>query len=104
MLLLSKVYALTNIKSISSASGTGVTDVTSLFGKVTTIVAIVAGGLAFIYLIYSGILYLTAGGNADSAKKGQQGILNAIIGIVIIVAAWAIIQAVNGQLTAVSGA
>lgn len=50
-----------------------------------------AGLLAVAYLIYSGILYITAAGNPDQAKKGQQGVINAIIGIVIISAVWLII-------------
>ncbi len=50
-----------------------------------------AGLLAVAYLIYSGILYITAAGNPDQAKKGQQGVINAVIGIVIIAATWAII-------------
>lgn len=50
----------------------------------------VAGFVAILYLIYSGILYLTAAGNPDAAKKGQQGVVNAIIGIIIIVLAYVI--------------
>ena len=72
-----------------------------LFTKASNIIALVAGALAFVYLVYSGIMYLTAGGNPDAAKKGQQGILNAIIGLVIIVAAWAIINAVVGSLSGI---
>ena len=63
------------------------------------IYAEVAGALAFLYLVYSGILYLTAAGNPDNAKKGAQGVLNAIIGIVIVVAAWAILNAIVGTIS-----
>lgn len=62
--------------------------------KVINVILSVAGALAVIYLIYSGILYITAAGNPDSAKKGQQGIINAVIGIVIIVIAYFIVGAV----------
>ena len=81
---------------IISKDSTTTTSLNVLFGNVTNLIALVAGMIAFIYLVYSGILYLTAAGNPDSAKKGQQGIINAIIGIIIIVAAWAIIGAVSG--------
>ena len=67
-------------------------NIEQLFGNIVNLLSIIAGMLAFIYLVYSGILYLTAAGNADNAKKGQQGIVNAIIGIVVIVAAWTIIS------------
>ena len=55
-------------------------------------VLLIAAVLAVIYLIYSGIIYITAAGNPDNAKKGQQGVINAIIGIIIIVAAFFIIN------------
>ncbi len=73
------------------------TDVESLFSNLVTILSVIAGILAFIYLVYSGILYLTAAGNPDAAKKGQQGLINAVIGIIIIVAAWAILNSVSGS-------
>jgi len=72
------------------------TDLPTLVGKVLPWVGAAAGILAFAYLIFSGFLYLTAGGNAESAKKGQQGILNAIIGLVIIALAYTITTALIG--------
>jgi len=68
----------------------------SLFEQATNDLATISGMLAFIYLVYSGVLYLTSSGNPDNAKKGLQGVINAAIGIVIIVAAWAIIRALTG--------
>lgn len=75
-------------------SAADTTDLPGLFATVIDWVLMIAAGLAVIYLIYSGILYITAAGNPDSAKKGQQGIINAIIGIVIIVLAYTIITVV----------
>jgi len=54
--------------------------------------------VAFIFLVISGFLYLTAGGNAEQAKKGLQGILNAVIGMVIIALSWGVLTAVVGLL------
>ncbi len=108
--LLSKVFAQTG----GTGGGTGGTGTTtgifdiftqptnidtanswqSLVTKAIGVILAVAGALAVIYLIYSGILYITAAGNPDAAKKGQQGIINAIIGIIIIVAAYFIVGAV----------
>jgi threonine/homoserine/homoserine lactone efflux protein len=67
-----------------------------LANSVIDLLLMVAGIIAVIYLIYSGFLYITAAGNADNAKKGQQGIINAIIGIVIIALAWVIANTVAG--------
>ena len=65
-----------------------------LVTNVVNILLFVAGAAAIIYLIYSGILYISAAGNPDAAKKGQQGVLNAAIGIIIIVLAFFIARAV----------
>jgi len=54
------------------------------------IVLIGAGIIAVLYLIYGGIMYITAGGDAEKATKGRTAITNAIIGIIIIAAAFAI--------------
>ncbi len=67
-------------------------DVWGVLNVVLTYVTFAAGFIAVLYLIIAGITYITAGGNPDQAKKGQQGVINAVIGIVIIMAAYFIIR------------
>jgi len=52
----------------------------------------IAGALAVIYLVYGGVLYITAGGDAEKATKGRVAVVNAIIGIIIIVMAVIIVN------------
>ncbi len=48
-------------------------------------------GVIFLcFMIYGGYLWLTAGGNEDNVKKAKAIIKNSIIGIIIIVAAYAV--------------
>ncbi len=74
-------------------------DVQSLVTRIISWILYIAGVLAFVYLVISGITYITAGGNAEQAKKGQQGIINAVIGVIIIVLAWVILNAVTNLAT-----
>ncbi|PIT97411.1 hypothetical protein COT77_01500 [Candidatus Berkelbacteria bacterium CG10_big_fil_rev_8_21_14_0_10_41_12] len=68
-----------------------------LLQRLVSVVLIIAGVIAVIYLIYGGIMYITAGGDAEKAGKGRVAITNAIIGIIIIAASYAIYAAViNG--------
>ena len=72
------------------------TDATLTFSKIVGIVmgwvlAIVAI-IAFVYLIISGVNYITAGGDAEKATKARAGILNAIIGIVVVVLSYFILR------------
>lgn len=95
--LIEKTYAAT-VGKIESVDPTS----TTISGLVTTIgtwITYIAGVAAFIYLVYSGILYISAAGNPDQAKKGQQGIINAVIGIIIVVLAFTIIKVVSNTAT-----
>lgn len=60
---------------------------------VIKIINIVLGILAIIFfalVLFAGFKYMTAGGNEDRAKEAISYITNATIGLVIILAAWAI--------------
>lgn len=54
-------------------------------------VFILAGGLLLIAVVYSGILYITAGGDATKAENGKKNLIWALIGLVIMVLAVVII-------------
>lgn len=57
-------------------------------------------GLVFLVLtLYAGILWMTAAGNTDMIKKAKEILVNSIIGIVIIAAAYAITEAIFNALT-----
>lgn len=100
MNFIERAYAVT-LPTIEPANASGnYGSVGNILSYAITWIIYVAGALAVIYLVYSGILYITAAGNPDAAKKGQQGIVNAIIGLVIIVLAYVI---VNVVISAVSG-
>lgn len=58
------------------------------------------GVILVVLIIYAGFLWMTAGGNADQVKKAKQLILNAVIGMIIIFAAYSI---TNFVLTNVLG-
>ena len=65
-------------------------DLEDLITKIVNVILVVVGIVAVLYLIYGGITYVTAGGDAEKAGKGRTTITNAIIGIVIIAASLAI--------------
>lgn len=53
----------------------------------------IAGIAAVFYLLLSGFQYITAGGDGEKAAKARTGIVNAIIGIVVLMAAFFIFNA-----------
>ena len=94
--LVEKAYAAESDWKIFNHPADATGSLEGTLDHVITIILMIAGALAVIYLIYSGIIYITAAGNPDAAKKGQQGVINAIIGIVIIIAVYFIIRVAMG--------
>lgn len=64
----------------------------NVVGYIMSWVLAVVALVAFVYLIISGVNYITAGGDAEKATKARTGILNAIIGIVVVVVAFFILR------------
>jgi len=69
-----------------------------VFKKITNTALFLIGAISVIMLIYGGIRYTTSGGNAASVTAAKNTILYAIVGIVVAVLAFAIVNFVLGQL------
>ncbi|MFA5076048.1 MAG: hypothetical protein WC480_01375 [Patescibacteria group bacterium] len=48
------------------------------------------GVLFFVLMIYGGVLWMTAGGNEEQVKKARSILIQALVGIVIVFAAYAV--------------
>lgn len=72
---------------------TGGMTLRGLLGNIVDVILIIVSIVAVLYLVWGGIQYVTAGGDADKASKGRVTITNAIIGIIIILAAFLIYRA-----------
>ncbi|HEY1074788.1 MAG TPA: hypothetical protein VGE59_03775 [Patescibacteria group bacterium] len=54
---------------------------------------LLAGGvLAFIFVLWGGFTYLSAGGDAAAAGKGRTMIVNAVIGLIIIFLSFSLVR------------
>lgn len=100
--LIEKVYATTPTPDyiLQPGGSPGFTSVSkglfgslgSVFDYIFSVLFLVAGALAIIYLLWSGIQYIISAGNAERVKSARSGIINAIIGIVVIIATYAIVR------------
>ena len=61
--------------------------------QVVNIVLFIAGAAAMLYMVYSGFQYVTAGGDDDKATTARKGLINAIIGLIIVASAYLIFGA-----------
>lgn len=65
-------------------------DIGSLISSMINAVIIVAAIAALIYLVSAGLSWITSGGDKAKTEAAQKQITNAIIGLVLVVAAFAI--------------
>ena len=59
------------------------------------ILLIASALIAFVFLVIGGIRWITSGGDKEQTAKAQSTITAALIGLVIVFAAWAIIHLVQ---------
>ncbi len=67
--------------------------------RVIDIALYVSAIVAVIFVIYGGYQYIYAGGNDETAKAGRKTLVNALIGLAIIVLSYIIVQVVYRFLT-----
>lgn len=77
-------------------------DLGVLVGSILGILLIIAAILAFLYLILGGIQWITSGGDKAGLEAARNKITNAIVGLVIVAAAWAVMFLV-GQFLGLDG-
>ena len=63
-------------------------------GAIKTLLA-VSGSVAVLFLIIGGLRYITAGNNANSVTKAKATLINATIGLVVIVLSYVIVLLVS---------
>jgi hypothetical protein len=77
------------VSSVSRAV-TPFTDLGLLIRNILSIIFFIAGLLAFIYLLIGGLQWITSGGDKAAATAARDRITAALVGLIIIVAAFAV--------------
>lgn len=73
-------------------------EVGALISAIVGTLLIVAALLAFLYLIVGGIQWITSGGDKAGMESARNKITHAIVGLIIVGAAWAIMLLVQNFL------
>lgn len=77
----------------------GGTKVDSVIKSVVRILGVVAGILAVIMIIVSGIKYITSGGDSSKIAGAKNALVYAIVGLIIVALSQVIVRFVLGQTT-----
>ncbi len=55
--------------------------------------------IAILFIVIGGYKYITSAGNAESAKSGRETVVNAMIGLAIIILSYVIVSVVNNTVS-----
>jgi len=80
---------------IAKPSGFNITSVPQLVRGAVSLVMIIAAIASFGYLIWGGITWITSGGDKGKVEEARMRISAALVGLVIVAAAWAIMLMVQ---------
>jgi hypothetical protein len=87
----------TNGAKAAQGSLNGSITVNSIIGLVINLIMVFGCAMSVIVLIIGGLRYITSGGNASSVQGAKNTILYAIVGLVVSIAAYAIVSFVFTQ-------
>ena len=95
-----RATAMTLSGGVSSSQGDDVPQdlANDVFKDVVNILLFIIGAVSVIMLIYGGIRYTTSGGNANSVTAAKNTIMYSIIGLVVAILAFAVVQFVVNQV------
>lgn len=73
-------------------------DLPTRIGSLINIVLGILGVILVVIIVYAGFLWMTAGGEKDQVEKAKDWIKNAVIGLILILSAYAIANFVISKL------
>ncbi len=77
---------------------------TGIFSTITNVLLFILGAISVIMIIIGGLRYVISGGNSTNVTAAKNTILYAIVGVIIALLSYAIINFVLGSFTGGSGA
>ena len=86
------------LSAVSASCGGGEAGVTSTVEAVINILLFIVGVAAVVMLIVGGLRYITSGGDAQAATAAKNTVLYSIIGLIVAVLAYALVDYVFGKL------
>ena len=78
---------------------TGFFDPDGMFERIVNAFLFIIGAVAVIMLVYGGFRYVTSGGDASAVTAAKNTILYAVIGIIVAILAYAIVDFVVDQFS-----
>jgi hypothetical protein len=93
-----------NVEAVGGAAqiASGTSDINVIVGRIINVVLGFLGIVLLFYFLYGGFKWMTAGGEEEGVKEAKTMLRNAVIGLVIIMASYALSNFVLTQLARVT--
>jgi len=85
----------TTLLNTINAPGAGWTNLSSVISSLIAVMLIVSALATFLYLLMGGFMWITSGGDAKKTEAAGKQITNALIGLGIVAAAWALMLVIQ---------
>jgi len=92
-----------NLDAVGGSSGLGQQELDQTLGLLINVLLGLLGIIFLVLVIYAGFLWMTAGGDEKKVAKAKSIIITAVIGLVILLSAYAISTFVLDQLITATG-
>lgn len=97
IIMIPKVFAQATI-NVPQPPTFKISDLGQLISALVGTILIIAALLAFLYLILGGVKWITSGGDKAGMEEARNKITHAIVGLIVVGAAWAIMTLVQNFL------
>lgn len=81
-----------------SGGACGNSSINTIFGEVANILVFLVGAVAVIFIIIGGLRYVTSNGDSKQTEAAKNTILYAVIGLIVAIASYAIVNFVVTQI------
>jgi len=91
-----------DLANVASEAGYGTAELPDVVGRVVKIVLSLMALIAIVIIIVAGFQWMTSGGNEDKIKAAKKLMGSALVGLIIIIFAYAIVSFIITKLAAVT--
>lgn len=86
------------LNNVAGKTGVSQSSIGQIVGQVTQVFLALIGIILVVLIIYAGFLWMTSAGNEEKIGKAKKTIMSSVIGVFIVLSAYAITAFVIGAL------
>ncbi len=102
-LLCGEVAFAQDLDAVATESGLGQADLYATLARIVNVFLGFLGIILVCIVVYAGFLWMTAGGNTEQITKAKKWVINASVGLLIILSSWGITTFILNKLMGAAG-